>query len=132
MNLNNSFTGYKHCAMCGRPIAVDSKTEYCKACTEESLFKEVREYIRTHDVTEYELAETFQIPKTKVRRWIHDGRIEYVESQHKLVNIRCMRCGAPISSGNYCASCMRVMDENRGTFHAAGNTADAGKIRFVK
>jgi hypothetical protein len=117
--------------MCGRHIPVDSEQEYCKACTEELLFKEVREYIRTHEVTEYELADALQIPIGKVRKWIKDGRIEYVTTENKIVNTRCIRCGAPVSLGSYCPDCMRIINGNKGTFHASGAKTSSGKVRFL-
>lgn len=111
MPQENLFTEFKMCKMCGRPLSMDYEPEYCPACTEEALFKEVREYIREHDVTEHMLAEAFDIPLKKVHKWIAEGRIEYVEKgeQKSIRSVFCQRCGAPISFGNFCPSCNRVM-----------------------
>lgn len=73
------------CKRCGVGLPVTWNKEYCKKCYELVLFDEVREYIRANDVTEREVAEYFDIPREKVKRWIEDGRVEYVSTRHKLI-----------------------------------------------
>lgn len=102
---------YKLCSMCSRPLPVDFEKDCCPACEENILFKEVREYIRSHDVTEYQLAEVFNLSPEKVKKWIKDGRIEYVQTeQNKIVSARCQRCGAAVSFGTLCPACLRLMN----------------------
>ena len=110
MNRNNEFTNYKSCSMCGRLMPIDYEKDFCPACEEDVLFKEVREYIRSHEVTEFELAEIFDIPQSKVRKWIKEGRIEYVTGDNKMMNTRCQRCGVPVSFGTLCP--MKMMNCN--------------------
>mgnify|MGYP000842664141 FL=1 len=67
----------KVCENCKRPLPYDYKENLCPRCLDLALFREVKEFIRTHDVNEYEVAEHFKIPLRQVKSWIKDGRIEY-------------------------------------------------------
>lgn len=51
--------------------------ELCPACTDEDLYKNVKEYITNNDVTATEVAMEFDIPLQKVNAWIKEGFIEY-------------------------------------------------------
>ncbi len=73
------FSDVKVCQGCGRMLPNDSEEEYCGVCKEQNLFKEVREFIRDNDVTERDVCREFGLSKWKVREWIKNGRIEYVE-----------------------------------------------------
>lgn len=135
MNIDqkNQFTHYKPCSMCGRSLPIDYEKDFCDACEEDVLFKEVREYIRSHDVTEFELAEVFHIPQSKVRRWIREGRIEYVEGENKMINTRCQRCGTPVTFGTLCTECMRVMNGSKEISYTTLNQpkSDRNRMRFL-
>lgn len=123
---------FKPCSMCGRPILVRGNREYCSICEDNALFKEVREYIRSHDVNEYELAEIFHIPQSKVHNWIKEGRIEYASGENKMVSTRCQRCGAPVSFGTLCSGCMRVMNGNKEiSYISSGQSHDRNRMRFL-
>ena len=50
-----------NCARCGKLLPVNYKEEYCSNCQEDILFDQVRDYIRSYDVTEMEVAEHFGI-----------------------------------------------------------------------
>ena len=135
MNKKNidPYSKFKTCSMCGRLMPIDYEKDYCPGCEDEALFKEVREYIRSHDVTEYELAEIFQIPQSKVRKWIKDGRIEYVSGENKMINTRCQRCGAPVTFGTLCSDCMRIMNGNKEISYVSTEKKqrDPERIRFL-
>lgn len=132
MNLKDQYSNYKSCSMCGRLMPIDYEKDFCPACEDDVLFKEVREYIRSHDVTEFELAEIFHISQSKVRKWIKEGRIEYVTTENKMVNTRCQRCGVPITFGTLCSDCMRVMNGSKEvSFISAGKKQDRNKMRFL-
>ena len=73
------FQENKFCAWCHCPIPIDSETEFCKNCEASMQFREIREYVREHDVNEFQLAETFGIPLRQVKQWIREGRLEYKE-----------------------------------------------------
>ena len=132
MNRNNEFTNYKSCSMCGRLMPIDYEKDFCPGCEEDVLFKEVREYIRSHEVTEFELAEIFDIPQSKVRKWIKEGRIEYVTGDNKMMNTRCQRCGVPVSFGTLCPDCMRIMNGNKEVSYISFNAKnDRNRMRFL-
>ena len=73
------FGANKVCPGCGKMLPDNYEEEYCAPCAEQNLFKEVREYIRENDVTERDVCREFGLSKWKVREWIKNGRIEYVE-----------------------------------------------------
>ena len=133
MNLKiDEYSRYKSCSMCGRQLPIDYEKDYCPACEDDVLFKEVREYIRTHEVTEFELAEIFNISQNKVRRWIKEGRIEYVTGENKMMNTRCQRCGIPVSFGTLCPDCMRVMNGSKEVSYISfGSKKDSNRMRFL-
>lgn len=133
MNLKkDEYSRYKSCSMCGRQLPIDYEKDYCPACEDDVLFKEVREYIRTHEVTEFELAEIFNISQNKVRRWIKEGRIEYVTGENKMMNTRCQRCGIPVSFGTLCPDCMRVMNGSKEVSYISfGLKKDRNRMRFL-
>lgn len=133
MNLKiDEYSRYKSCSMCGRQLPIDYEKDFCPACEDDVLFKEVREYIRTHEVTEFELAEIFNISQNKVRKWIKEGRIEYVTGENKMMNTRCQRCGVPVSFGTLCPDCMRVMNGSKEVSYISfGSKKDRNRMRFL-
>ena len=84
----------KVCENCKRPLPHDYKENLCPRCLDLALFREVKEFIRTHDVNEYEVAEHFKIPLRQVKSWIKDGRIEYKQSESAstIDGLHCQRC----------------------------------------
>lgn len=84
----------KVCENCKRPLPHDYKENLCPRCLDLALFREVKEFIRTHDVNEYEVAEHFKIPLRQVKSWIKDGRIEYKQSESAstIAGLHCQRC----------------------------------------
>ena len=128
----DEYTNYKSCTMCSRQLPIDYEKDFCPACEDDVLFKEVREYIRSHDVTEFELAEVFNISQSKVRKWIKEGRIEYVTGDKKMMNTRCQRCGVPVSFGTLCPDCMRVMNGSKEVSYISfGSKKDSNRMRFL-
>lgn len=125
-------SNYKFCCMCSKPLPIDYEKDFCSACEDDVLFREVREYIRSHTITEFELAEVFNIPLAKVRRWIKEGRIEYVEREKKIVSTNCQRCGAPISFGTLCTECMRAINSSKEVaFLAIAPDKERDRMRFL-
>ena len=61
--------GIKYCEQCGRVLNTLYKEDICPECQEINLFAEVKEYIRSNDVREADVAEHFNIPIRKVRDW---------------------------------------------------------------
>lgn len=126
------FENLKFCAVCRRPLPLDYEEEMCPACTENALFNEVREYIRSKDVTEYQVADHFKIPHRQVKKWITEGRIEYKEEEKQIVTLRCSQCGEPITFGNLCQKCYKKKYNTRSGYAPLkeGSATDDSKMRF--
>ncbi len=132
MKQPEELSNYKLCTMCGRTLPISYEKDYCPACEDDVLFKDIREYIRTHDVTEFELAEIFHIPQHKVRKWIKEGRIEYVAGENKMMNTRCQRCGVPVSFGTLCPNCMRIMNGGKDVAYiSSSKKTDSNRMRYL-
>lgn len=114
------FGNYKYCEECRKPLPLTYKSNVCPSCTEHRLFREVKEYIRANDVTEYDVAEHFNIPHYRVKQWIREGRIEYKDNHLNTISMHCTKCGEPISFGTLCAKCLRQQG-------SAGHSANLGK-----
>ena len=58
---------------------------------------------------ELDVAEHFDIPIAKVRKWIREGRIQYKGEAGKTISsIYCQICGKPIEFGTLCPECHRL------------------------
>lgn len=96
----------KVCKECHRTLSETYPHELCPICMERHLFNDVREYIRNNDVREHEVAEKFNIPISRVREWIREGRIQYKgDSVKSISGVNCRYCGKPIAFGVACPSC---------------------------
>lgn len=61
------FHNARYCKDCGT-ILLDSYTrDLCSNCEAQRIFDEVRDYIRSQDVNEYDVAKHFDIPVGMVR-----------------------------------------------------------------
>ena len=76
-HLQEKKTVFRVCARCGRPLPQSAPGPLCARCEDEDLYHQVKEYVIHNNVTEFEVAEKFQIPVTKVRHWIDEGYLEY-------------------------------------------------------
>lgn len=129
--MNEESTQYKYCKGCGMMLPVTYPKDYCPGCEELALFDEVRDYIRSNDVNEYDVAEHFDIPIKQVKDWIKDGRIEYKENGKQSVGASfCLRCGAKVSFGTLCPKCLKLLN-GQGQGFAATPVQDEGKMRFI-
>ena len=98
------FVKYKQCEFCGRPLPKNYEGELCPRCKDNQLFNEVKHFIRSNNVNEYEVAAHFGIPLKQVKEWIRDGRIEYrtKNAASNVSALHCQQCGAPITFGTLC------------------------------
>lgn len=98
------------CRQCGRILPdVYEDGDLCPACQETNLFAEVKDFIRANDVKEMDVAEHFDIPVSKVRKWIREGRIQYKgEAGEAISGVHCQLCGKPIDFGTLCPDCHRM------------------------
>lgn len=107
---------YKYCEFCMSPIPRNQEIPYCVACQEKIIFLKVKDYIRENDVNEFQVAEHFGIPLRLVKEWIREGRIEYKKTpeDQKTINnnMRCVKCGEPITFGTVCTKCLRSLSKN--------------------
>ena len=106
------FHNARYCKDCGT-ILLDSYTrDLCSNCEAQRIFDEVRDYIRSQDVNEYDVAKHFDIPVGMVQQWIKEGRIQYKERGEKtIMNAFCQRCGAKVTFGTLCQKCLKEMND---------------------
>ena len=107
------FGKYKQCEFCGRPLPKNYEGELCPRCKDNHLFNEVKHFIRSNNVNEYEVAAHFGIPLKQVKEWIRDGRIEY-RTKNAASNVSALhrqQCGAPITFGTLCPKCLKVLNQ---------------------
>lgn len=132
MKNNQSLSSYKQCTICQKLIPLSYATDICPQCVDNTLFNDVKDFIRSNDVNEYQVAEYFHIPLRKVKTWIKEGRIEYKENDGKPVSfgkVHCQRCGAPVSFGTLCNNCLKLINKNM-VGHNAKLNDDTSKMRF--
>lgn len=129
MQQQGLFSNYKYCEYCGNPLPLNYEKSYCPRCQAQQLFREVKEYIRENDVNEYDVAMKFNIPLHQVKGWIKEGRIEYKDTpaKNKLVSTHCKECGAPISFGTVCTTCLK---RHTISGHSKLTKADLAHMRY--
>lgn len=123
------FENTKYCSFCHRPLPMDYEKDMCPVCEENELFSRVKDFIRSKDVTEYDVAEEFQIPLRKVKNWIKEGRIEYKEVKHTIQKMKCIICGEPIQYGSYCQKCYKLKTTPKATVK---QQLSDDKMRFLE
>ena len=127
------FGNYKKCEFCGRPLPVHFESNLCPKCQDTQLFRQVKEFIRSNDVNEYEVAEHFHIPLKQVKEWIRDGRIEYRtdDPSKNISSMHCQRCGAPITFGTLCSKCLNVLNGGHGTSSKSGSIQNDSRMHYL-
>ena len=98
----------KECKQCGRYLDILFEDDICPICQEINLFSEVKDYIRSNDVKEMDVAEHFNIPVSKVRKWIREGRIQYKSDMPGVNKVHCQICGKAIDFGSVCPECHKL------------------------
>ncbi len=127
------FENHRLCKSCGRRLSLNYEGDFCPVCQDLNLFHEVRDYIRSNDVNEYQVANHFQIPLKKVKEWIREGRIEYRKDNmvSTIDSMHCQNCGIPITFGTLCPKCLKLANRKvqgfEGVQHASGDT----RMRFL-
>ncbi len=134
MASNVGFFGhYKYCEDCHQMLPAEYEFDVCPRCTEERLFREVRDFIRKNEVTEYDVAEEFGLPVKRVKSWIREGRIQYQQdgAMQSLGN-HCARCGEVVVSGEFCPKCLEYMRRPKGTVVEDLDAFDESRMRFLE
>ena len=72
----------KLCSNCGKPMARSHKGGLCPACLDDMLYPQVKDFILHNNVTVMAGAEHLDITLQKDRRWLSDGRFEYIGLRH--------------------------------------------------
>ena len=99
----------RNCRSCGRLFNYVSGPFVCPACREklEEKFQEVKKYIQENrGSTIAAVAEACEVDANQIRQWIREERLEFAEGSMEL---GCEKCGAPITSGRFCAACKASM-----------------------
>lgn len=129
------FGTYKQCKFCSRPLPLAYEEDFCPKCQEHNLFQNVKEFIRSNDVNEYEVADHFNIPLKKVKGWIREGRIEYKpkdsETKKVLEGLHCENCGAPVQFGVLCPKCTRELNAAKGYGMNTLINTDDSQMRYL-
>ncbi|MCH5267680.1 MAG: hypothetical protein J1E62_04975 [Lachnospiraceae bacterium] len=123
-------TDIKNCIQCSRRLHPQYEKDICPTCIELNLFSEVKEYIRNNDVNETQVAEHFNLPNSKVRSWIREGRIQYKDTvgNKTMSQVFCQICGKPLDFGTVCAECRHL----RGLeVVAKQHQEEVGQMRFI-
>ncbi len=100
---------FRYCSVCRKPLPPSYEDSTCSVCKEQLLFRDVKDFIRSHDVNEYDVAEHFNLPLQQVKGWIREGRIQYKDKELSLkyIKMHCFVCGEQIQFGTLCPKCMR-------------------------
>lgn len=126
------FEEYSYCRECKKLLPKEYEFELCPNCIENNLFKEVREYIRKNDVTEYDVAEEFGLPLKRVKGWIREGRIQYKEDKNKkIIGHHCGRCGELIMKGEFCTNCLHILKTQKATLVYHSDESEDSRMRFL-
>jgi len=126
------FGNVRFCAICRKALPEYYEDELCPFCKENQLFSEVKEYIRANDVTEYQVAEHFEISQHLVRKWIAEGRIEYKEQEEKIANLHCSMCGESITFGTLCQKCYREKYHTQSVYAALKEAGEKSRMRYLE
>lgn len=131
METHDLFGNFKYCEVCRKPLPLSYEENVCPFCKEQLLFRNVKEYIRSHDVNEYDVADHFNIPLQKVKSWIREGRIQYKDERLNAKQIigHCQQCGAQITFGTLCTKCMKL--KNISIKSASATRDSAGNMRHL-
>ncbi|MBQ1870665.1 MAG: hypothetical protein II147_00585 [Lachnospiraceae bacterium] len=131
-NKKSFFGNYKYCEGCHQLLESNYEFDMCPSCIEQEVFKQVRDYIRNNEVTEYEVAERFQLPIERVKAWIREGRIQYQDKPgEKALGQRCARCGVLILQGEFCPKCLKFLRTPKGTLVHNPLMDEESKMRFL-
>ena len=130
MQKNQLFSKTKHCEICNKVLPPQFGDSICSACKDYAIFQTAKDFIRSGDYNEYDVAQFLNIPLQQVRRWIREGRIQYKEEALNTITLKCHICGSQILFGTICTKCMKV--QNVSGSSSLQPAFDAGNMRHLQ
>lgn len=100
----------KNCRGCGR-LFLSNGSYYCSDCIEKQteIERQIIKYVKAHpDCTIPDIVNALEINEKYVRKLIEEGRLYQAGIDFFYP---CVKCGAPISAGQYCDKCIRKMKD---------------------
>ncbi len=94
----------KRCRNCGKLFNSYGEA-YCADCTEEleEIFEKVQDYVFDHEnASVVEISKALDVDGKIILGFIRDGSLTLGEGVYPF---KCVRCGEPVSEGEYCDSC---------------------------
>ncbi len=133
MQKNHSFADAKHCEICNKVLPPQFGDSICPICKEYSLFQTAKDFIRSGDYNEYDVAQFLNIPLQQVRRWIREGRIQYKDAALNNITLHCQLCGVQITFGTLCSNCTKTqnLSGNANGFSAASGNGTMHHLQIV-
>ncbi|AFV10802.1 flagellar protein YvyF [Thermacetogenium phaeum DSM 12270] len=98
----------RNCPECGKLFAFLSRN-LCPECAalEDEYVKRIQEYLDgPGGATIKEISDATEVPEEKIISLLREGRLIV---RGKACLLECERCGKPIDSGRYCASCRAIL-----------------------
>ena len=101
-----------NCPRCGK-VFTKIKSSLCPSCEreEEQSFQIVRKYIdENENCTLSELSQETGVSSKRILGYIREGRLEISKGMRG--EIHCRKCGRPITTGQYCDTCVIKINQN--------------------
>ena len=128
------------CSRCRKFFNYIGGERICPACKEEveKEFQKVKEYIKDNrSATVMQVAKECEVSEKQIRQWVREERLELSSTDGEFV---CEKCGAPITSGRFCAKCKNEMVDNLSAVikkdepkpEPQKKLHDGNKMRFLK
>ena len=102
----------RNCKRCGK-VFVYNGVDLCPDCLKEDEddFKKIEEVLTRHPrATVFEISELTGIDSKKIWDFLKQGKLELADNNSG-IQLKCERCGRPISSGRFCSRCLKVIND---------------------
>jgi len=101
------------CSRCHRLFKALTYMDICPLCLAEDdkVFRVVKSYLRKNrKATIVDVCEHCQVEEKQVLKWVREERLYFSEESGTFLD--CLKCGAEIQTGKYCAKCKQGMVKN--------------------
>ena len=98
-----------NCPRCGK-VFMKLREPICPDCVkaEEQNFEEVRAYVKEYPNRSInEVSEATNVSVKRILRYVREGKLEATAGLQS--DIKCSKCGIPISSGRMCKKCVAAV-----------------------